>query len=67
MIALRRRRRSHSSEVRAGLISPAEWRRVVDTSLPAGDDVMDPGHEVLIDPADHYIASPRSTVILAAL
>jgi multiple sugar transport system permease protein len=27
MIALRRRRRSHSSEVRAGLISPAEWRR----------------------------------------
>ena len=27
MIALRRRRRSHSSEVQAGLISPAEWRR----------------------------------------
>jgi multiple sugar transport system permease protein len=27
VIALRRRRRSHSSEVRAGLISPAEWRR----------------------------------------
>ena len=43
------------------------WRRVVDTSLAAGDDIMDPGGEVLIDPADHYIASPRSTVILVAL
>jgi glycogen operon protein len=43
------------------------WRRVADTSLTAGDDVMDPGREVLIDPADHYIASARSTVILVAL
>jgi isoamylase len=43
------------------------WRRVADTSLPAGDDVMDPGREVLIDPADHYIANARSTVILVAL
>jgi isoamylase len=43
------------------------WRRVADTSLPAGTDVMDAGSEVPIDPADHYIASPRSTVILVAL
>ena len=43
------------------------WRRVADTSLPAGDDVMDAGREVLIDPGDHYIANPRSTVILVAL
>jgi glycogen operon protein len=42
------------------------WLRVVDTSLPAGDDFMDPGHEVPIEPPDHYIANPRSTVILVA-
>jgi glycogen operon protein len=42
------------------------WLRVIDTSLPAGDDFMNPGHEVPIDPADHYIASPRSTVVLVA-
>jgi isoamylase len=42
------------------------WLRVVDTSLPAGDDFLEPGHEVLIDPPDHYIANPRSTIILVA-
>jgi isoamylase len=42
------------------------WLRVVDTSLTAGDDFMEPGHEVVIDPPDHYIANPRSTIILVA-
>ena len=40
------------------------WLRVVDTSLPPGEDVADPGREVPIDPADHYVASGRSTVLL---
>ncbi|MBI5016621.1 MAG: glycogen debranching protein GlgX [Deltaproteobacteria bacterium] len=40
------------------------WSRVVDTSLPAGDDFLDPGREVLLDPPDHYIVNPRSVVVL---
>ncbi|HEX6211638.1 MAG TPA: glycogen debranching protein GlgX [Methylomirabilota bacterium] len=40
------------------------WLRVVDTSLPPGEDVADPGREVPIDPSDHYVASGRSTVLL---
>jgi isoamylase len=40
------------------------WLRVVDTSLPAGEDFADPGREVPIDPPDRYIASGRSTVLL---
>jgi hypothetical protein len=42
------------------------WARVVDTSLPAGEDLMDPGRELTIDPADHYIANPRTVVVLVA-
>ncbi|MET9202236.1 glycogen debranching protein GlgX [Gordonia sp. NPDC003585] len=42
------------------------WYRVVDTSLPAGEDFADPGSEVLVDPDDHYLASARAAVILAA-
>jgi glycogen operon protein len=40
------------------------WYRVIDTSLPSGEDFMEPGQEVRLDPQDHYLASPRSTVIL---
>jgi isoamylase len=40
------------------------WYRVIDTNLPAGDDFADPGHEVPLDPPDHYIANGRSTVLL---
>jgi len=42
------------------------WRRVIDTSLPAGEDFLERGQEVLIEPADHYLANPRSTVALVA-
>jgi hypothetical protein len=34
------------------------WLRVVDTSLPPGEDIAEPGREVSIDPPDHYLASP---------
>jgi glycogen operon protein len=47
-----------------GLPGEKRWRRVIDTSLAAGDDFLDEGQEVLIDPPGHYIASPRSTVVL---
>ncbi|HOD16272.1 MAG TPA: glycogen debranching protein GlgX [Spirochaetota bacterium] len=44
----------------------APWKRVVDTSLPAGSDFCGPGEEVAIHPPDRYIANPRSTVVLIA-
>jgi len=37
---------------------------VIDTSLPAGDDFLDEGAEIPLDPLDAYIANPRSTVLL---
>jgi len=40
------------------------WRRVIDTSLPSGDDFREPGHEIVLQPADFYLANPRSTVLL---
>ena len=42
------------------------WHRSIDTSLPAGEDSLEVGQEVVIDPADHYIVNPRSTVVLFA-
>ncbi len=43
---------------------PIRWFRVVDTSLPGGEDFLESGREILIDPPDYYLASPRSTVVL---
>ena len=42
------------------------WHRGIDTSLPAGVDFAEAGAEIRLDPADHYIANPRSTVVLLA-
>jgi glycogen operon protein len=42
------------------------WHRIADTSLPAGEDFMLPGEEVLLAPDDHYLANPMSVVILIA-
>jgi isoamylase len=38
--------------------------RVVDTSLPAGEDFLEAGHEIPLNPADLYLVNPRSTVVL---
>jgi glycogen operon protein len=40
------------------------WYRILDTSLPDGEEFAEPGLEVLVDPADHYLANSRSTVLL---
>jgi hypothetical protein len=40
------------------------WARIIDTSLPAGQDFLEAGQEIPIDPPDHYLANPRSTVVL---
>jgi glycogen operon protein len=46
------------------LAAPQRWRRVLDTSLEPGQEWCDPGSEVPIEPADHYLANPRSVVVL---
>jgi glycogen operon protein len=47
-------------------IDGAGWHRAIDTSLPAGVDFAEPGAEVRLDPQDHYVANPRSTIVLLA-
>jgi hypothetical protein len=42
------------------------WHRVIDTSLSEGQDVVEPGREVPLSPADRYLVNPRSTVVLLA-
>jgi len=54
-------------EARACKLPPFEsqrWCRILDTSLPAGQDLLDPGSEVPVDPGDTYVVGPRSTVLL---
>ena len=46
------------------LESGRAWRRAIDTSIPGGESFADAGREILLDPPDHYIANPRSTVVL---
>jgi isoamylase len=46
------------------LPAPMRWRRVIDTSLPAGEDFAEAGAEVLIDPPGSYLANPRSIILL---
>jgi len=40
------------------------WHRVLDTSLHDGEDILDPGREIQLEPPDVYLANPRSTVLL---
>ncbi len=42
------------------------WLRVVDTSLPSGDDFRSEGEEQPLDPTDAYLANPRSVIVLLA-
>jgi len=48
------------------LAADRRWHRSIDTSLPAGEDFIEPGLEVEIEPADHYVVNPRSTVLILA-
>jgi isoamylase len=40
------------------------WKRLVDTNLPSPEDIVEEHQAVALRPADHYIMSPRSAVIL---
>ncbi|MDD5564952.1 MAG: glycogen debranching protein GlgX [Thermoanaerobaculaceae bacterium] len=42
----------------------AAWHRLVDTALPAGEEIVLPGAEVLLDPPGFYLVNPHSTVVL---
>jgi isoamylase len=42
------------------------WHRAIDTSIPGKESFADAGREIRLDPSDHYIANPRSTVVLLA-
>ncbi len=42
------------------------WRRVVDTNLASPDDIVEEKDAVRLNPADHYVCTPRSAVILMA-
>jgi glycogen operon protein len=41
-----------------------KWYRILDTSLPAGQDILIPGQEILLNPQDAYLVNPRSTVLM---
>lgn len=43
--------------------APGQWRRVVDTSRPSPDDIVEPGQEASLDAAQVTV-SPRSIVVL---
>jgi glycogen operon protein len=42
----------------------SRWRRLVDTSLPSPHDIVEERDAVPLHPADHYVVTPRSAVIL---
>jgi len=43
--------------------APAEWRRVIDTSLESPEDFCEPGKEVRLTSPD-YVVKARSIVVL---
>lgn len=45
-------------------ISRQSWVRFLDTSLPAGLDITEPGSELELESQGHYVAGGRSTVVL---
>lgn len=49
------------------LPSPFRWVRKIDTWMPAGEDILPREKEVRVDPADSYMVSGRSTVVLLAV
>jgi isoamylase len=42
------------------------WQRLLDTHLPSPDDIVEEKDAVPLRPADHYVVSSRSAVILIA-
>jgi isoamylase len=40
------------------------WKRLVDTNLPSPEDIVEAKDAVRLQPADAYVAAPRSAIIL---
>ena len=40
------------------------WRRFLDTSLPPGEDALEPGSEAPLPSERSYAVGPRSVVVL---
>jgi glycogen operon protein len=52
-------------EVELPEVEDRRWYRVVDTSLPAGEDIV-PDEQAAFLPENHYLIRPRSTLVLIA-
>jgi isoamylase len=46
------------------LLAGQSWYRVIDTSLPSGEDFLEAGNEIRLEPGDSYLVNPRSVVML---
>jgi glycogen operon protein len=46
------------------LLAGRAWYRVIDTSLPSGEDFLEVGNEIRVQPWDLYLVNPRSVVML---
>jgi glycogen operon protein len=55
---------AHASAFRLPAPRGAPWRRVIDTSLPPHQAIAEPGAYVRIEPAETYVSSQRSLVLL---
>jgi isoamylase len=58
---------AHWESQRFNLPHGGHWMRLVDTTLPSPDDIVEEASAVALWPADHYIMSPRSAVILVGV
>jgi isoamylase len=45
-------------------VATRRWRRAIDTSLPAPQDIASPGDEIDVKPDDSYRVNARSAVVL---
>lgn len=58
---------AHWESQRFNLPHGVRWARLVDTNLSSPDDIVEETDAVSLRPADHYIMSPRSAVVLIGL
>jgi isoamylase len=55
---------AHWEPQKFDLPTTGSWRRLIDTNLPSPDDIVEEPNAVPLNPGDHYLATPRSAVVL---
>ena len=55
---------TQNNATKAKLPAGKSWRRFLDTSLPPGDDALEPGAEAPVTWDRTYAVGPRSVVVL---